>query len=183
MTPDELLLTRRSVRRYSQTPVPVATLRQIVDVARYAPSGGNAQKWDVILAHEPETVAKVFPTLGWLPVTGAPPEGARPTAYAVVAAEGKPNEANCSSLVVYLLLAAHARGVGTCWFGSIDRKELAEALGLPEGYGIAFVVSFGYPDERIEPYDSDETTAVSMEDGVLRVPKRTLGSVLHENGF
>ena len=77
MTPDELLLTRRSVRRYSQTPVPVATLRQIVDVARYAPSGGNAQKWDVILAHEPETVAKVFPTLGWLPVTGAPPEGAQ----------------------------------------------------------------------------------------------------------
>ncbi|MDP6439572.1 MAG: nitroreductase family protein, partial [Candidatus Brocadiia bacterium] len=134
MTPDELLLTRRSVRRYSQTPVPVETLREIVDVARYAPSGGNAQKWDVILAHEPETVAKVFPTLGWLPVTGAPPEGARPTAYAVVAAEGKPNEANCSSLVVYLLLAAHARGMGTCWFGSIDRKELAEAFGFPEGY-------------------------------------------------
>ena len=183
MTPDELLLTRRSVRRYSQTPVPVETLRQIVDVARYAPSGGNTQKWEVILAHEPEVVAKVFDTLGWLAVMGAPPEGARPTAYAVVAAEGEPNTANCSSLVAYLLLAAHARGVGTCWFGSIDRRELAEALGVPEGCGIAFVVSLGYPDERLEPYDSDETTAVSVEEGVVRVPKRTLGSVLHENRF
>lgn len=183
MTPDELLLTRRSVRRYSQDPVPADVLRQIVNVARYAPSGGNAQRWDVVLVHDPQLVARVFPTLGWLKPIDAPPEGRRPTAYAVVISAGDPRPADCAGLVSYILLAAHARGVGTCWFGSVRAAELAAVLGLPDGCRITFVVSMGYPDERIEPYDSDEATAVTIEDGVVRVPKRTLNSVMHENGW
>ena len=54
---------------------------------------------------------------------------------------------------------------------------------MPEHYKIAFVVSLGYPDEAFEVYDSTETTGVTMEGGVVRVPKRLLGAMLHENTF
>ena len=39
--------TRRSVRAYKPDPVPMETLREIVDLARHAPSGSNIQPWHV----------------------------------------------------------------------------------------------------------------------------------------
>ena len=39
--------TRRSIRAYKSDPVPPETLREIVAVARYAPSGSNIQPWRV----------------------------------------------------------------------------------------------------------------------------------------
>jgi nitroreductase len=39
--------TRRSIRAYKSDPVPPETLREIVAIARYAPSGSNIQPWRV----------------------------------------------------------------------------------------------------------------------------------------
>ncbi len=39
--------TRRSIRAYKADPVPVDTLREIVALARHAPSGSNIQPWRV----------------------------------------------------------------------------------------------------------------------------------------
>lgn len=44
----EALKKRVSVRAFKPDPVPEALLREILDVARYAPSGGNLQPWRVI---------------------------------------------------------------------------------------------------------------------------------------
>lgn len=43
----EAARTRRSIRAYRPTPVPAATLREIVALARHAPSGSNIQPWRV----------------------------------------------------------------------------------------------------------------------------------------
>ena len=48
MTVTEALKARTSIREFLSTPVPEATLREILDVARWAPSGGNLQPWKVI---------------------------------------------------------------------------------------------------------------------------------------
>jgi len=183
MDAEQCLRMRRSVRRYSQRRIPVETLREIVEVARFAPSGGNRQGWEMVLVYEPAVVAQVFETLSWLPAVGAPPQGQRPVAYVVVVCPGKAVVADCASLVCYVLLAAWARGVGTCWFGSIDRGRLAEILSIPDGYSIPFVVSLGYPDEKLEAFDSDSETQVTVRGGVVRVPKLTLDRILHENSF
>lgn len=47
LTVDEALRKRRSIRAFTDTPVSNAELRDILDVARYAPSGGNLQPWHV----------------------------------------------------------------------------------------------------------------------------------------
>jgi len=182
MEADALLKSRRSVRRYRPEPIPLETLREIADTARYAPSAGNRQPCEIIIVHEPALVERVFSTLAWLPAVGAPPEGQRPAAYFVIVNKGEPKVTDCASLVVYALLAAHARGIGTCWFGSVARAELAQILRLPADYSIAFVVSLGYPDERFEVYDSEQRS-VTVRDGVVRVPKRPLEAMVHENTF
>jgi nitroreductase len=44
---DEAIRSRRSVRGFLSTPVPVETIREILTVASYAPSGSNIQPWKV----------------------------------------------------------------------------------------------------------------------------------------
>ncbi len=44
---DEAILSRRSVRAFLPTPVPEATIRDILEVAARAPSGTNMQPWKV----------------------------------------------------------------------------------------------------------------------------------------
>lgn len=48
MNVTEALKTRISIRAFKPDPVPETLLRDILDVARFAPSGGNLQPWKVI---------------------------------------------------------------------------------------------------------------------------------------
>jgi nitrobenzene nitroreductase len=42
---DEVIRARRAVRRYLPRPVPAAMVRDVLEVARHAPSGSNIQPW------------------------------------------------------------------------------------------------------------------------------------------
>ena len=44
---DAAIVTRRSIRAFLPTPVPRATIEEILRVASYAPSGTNTQPWQV----------------------------------------------------------------------------------------------------------------------------------------
>lgn len=48
MNVNEAIKGRISVRAFTAAPLPEAVLREILEVARYAPSGGNIQPWRVI---------------------------------------------------------------------------------------------------------------------------------------
>jgi len=48
MTVTDALRARTSIREFLPTPLPEAIVREILDVARWAPSGGNLQPWKVI---------------------------------------------------------------------------------------------------------------------------------------
>src|SRR4030042_7084691 len=54
----EAIRTRRSVRCFKPYPIPRKVLRELLDVSRWAPSGGNVQPWhfDVLAG---ELLAKV----------------------------------------------------------------------------------------------------------------------------
>ena len=54
MNVSEAVASRMSCRAFLDTPVPGATVREILDAARRTPSGGNLQSWWVYaLAGEP----------------------------------------------------------------------------------------------------------------------------------
>lgn len=48
MTVTEAVRRRRSIRAFLPTPVSEATLREVLDTARWTPSGSNIQAWKVI---------------------------------------------------------------------------------------------------------------------------------------
>jgi nitroreductase len=59
MNVTEAIKSRISTRAFRPDPIPEALVREIVDVARYAPSGGNMQPWKVIAVAGPERDAVV----------------------------------------------------------------------------------------------------------------------------
>ena len=52
---EEAMRTTFSAREFTADPLPDATLAEILDRARFAPSGGNRQGWKVIVVRDPAT--------------------------------------------------------------------------------------------------------------------------------
>ena len=50
----QTLRTTAAIREFEDEPVDDATIRRILDTARFAPNGGNAQSWHVVVLHDPE---------------------------------------------------------------------------------------------------------------------------------
>ena len=48
------IITRHSVRSYRKEPVPAQLLEQMIDAARYAPSGRNEQPWEFVVVKDLE---------------------------------------------------------------------------------------------------------------------------------
>lgn len=61
LTPDELLTTTRAVRKRLDLtrPVPLPLVRECLEIALQAPSGGNRQRWQWIVVTDPETRATI----------------------------------------------------------------------------------------------------------------------------
>ena len=64
MTVTEAVRQRRSIRAFLPTPVPEAVLREVLDAARWAPSGSNIQAWKIVAVAGEERDAVVRMALG-----------------------------------------------------------------------------------------------------------------------
>ena len=173
-----LLLARRSIRRYKKTPVSRKLLTELVDVARYAPTGSNKQQvwWTVI--SKPEEVRRMgamvidfikimLPltpdeaqvrrfqriVLAWENGRDRIMRGAPHLMVAHSPAEVAFPAADCAIALTYLELYAFARGLGTCWAGYFTgaanvHEPLVRALDLPPGHQCQGAVMLGYPQYR-----------------------------------
>lgn len=178
------LLSRRTIRRYCQEEIVSEDIGDIVKAGAMASSAGNRQPWRFIAVTERLTVEAVTDTLVWL--EGEPGAGERPVAHVVVLIpKGSPwaVEADAAAAIQNMLLAAWDKGIGGCWFGSINREEMAALLDIPEKWHIYSSVSLGYPAEKPRLVESLETRVRRSEDGVLTVPKLPLDAYLDFNGF
>src|SRR5687767_15104067 len=63
----DVMRTTPAVREFTDEPVPDEVLHQILDVARFAPSGGNRQGWHVVVLKDPEVRRQIrdLYVLGW----------------------------------------------------------------------------------------------------------------------
>ena len=55
----ELLKTRRSIRKFKPDPVPKEQVEMILEAARWAPSGDNAQPWRFVVVTDPEKIRRL----------------------------------------------------------------------------------------------------------------------------
>jgi len=148
----EAILTRRSIRKYTNKPVPPDLVRELLKAAMYAPSAGNAQPWHFVVLNRRDTLdklAEIHPHA----------QMAKQAPLAILVCcdldlEKHPGNwiADCSAATQNLLLAAHEKGLGGVWCGVYPNEERIAAFrktfGLPERVVPLSLNVLGYPDEK-----------------------------------
>jgi nitroreductase len=152
----EVIRDRRSIRKYKSTPVSKEDIEYVLEAARLAPSWGNRQCWRYIVVDDEELRRRIT-MRGWAAEAPVVIVGcADPTKAGDKA--GKPYYMlDMGISMEHLILAAHDRGLGTCWLGGqFDEEIVREALGVPNIHRVVALTPLGYPDE--EPNAKDRKT-------------------------
>ena len=184
----DLVRRTRTIRRFAQSDrIPLATLRELTDLARLSASGGNNQPLKFILLHEEADGERLFPLVAWagaLKDWDGPVEGERPAAYIILLLDKSIAQSpgvNHGIAAQSIALGACEKGIGCCMMGSIQRPKIKEAFHIPEAYDVLLVLALGAPAESvvIDPLPEDGVTNYWRdENGVHHVPKRSLDELI-----
>jgi nitroreductase len=184
----ELILKNRSYRRFHQeVAVSLETLRELVGLARLAPSGSNLQPLKYYLSNEATKNDLIFQHLAWagyLKEWPGPSEGERPSAYLIVLGDTSISPTfGCDHGIAAqtIMLGAAEKGLGGCIIGSIQRDALRKALSILPRYEILLVLALGKPKEivQIEPVSAEGSIKYWRDDQAIHhVPKRSLNEIL-----
>jgi nitroreductase len=187
----DLILGRRTIRRFEQDPVSKGHLETIVNAGRLAPSAANLQPLEFVAVDGGDLKPRLFSCLKWaayIAPAGNPPPGLEPAAYIVTlvntAVRVDMFEYDVGAAVQNMTLAAMSLGYGSCWLLSIDRDRIRDILGVPQEYRVDSVLALGRPAE--DPVAEDMTDSCRYwkdVEGRLHVPKRRFRDIFHENGF
>lgn len=154
----EDLLTRRSVRKYSDRPVEDEKLDKVLTAGLYAPTGMNNQLPVLVAVRDKETRDKLSRmNAAVMGASGDPFYGA-PCVIVVLSDPERMTWVEDGSLVLgNLMNAAHSLGLGSCWihrakecFDTPEGKELLRAWGVPENYRGVGNCILGYAAEEPE---------------------------------
>ena len=152
----EDLLTRRSVRKYTDRQVEDEKLDKVLEAGLYAPTGMNNQAPILVAVRDKETRDKLSRmNAAVMGASGDPFYGA-PCVIVVLTDPERMTWVEDGSLVLgNLMNAAHSLGLGSCWihrakecFDTPEGKELLKAWGVPENYRGVGNCILGYAAEE-----------------------------------
>ena len=164
------LLNRRSVRKYTEKPVPDELLDQVLEAGLYAPTGMNTQNIYMVAVRDKETRDLMMKLNAAVMGRDSDPFYGAPCVIVVLGdADGYPVVENGSLVLGNLMNAAHAVGLGSCWihrakqtFETEEGKALLRAWGLPENLvGIGNCI-LGYAEEVPEARPRKEGRIVKV---------------------
>lgn len=188
MTVYEAVKERHTIRKFKQEQVAQADLLQIVDCARLAPYGANAQPLKYAIVTDEEKRRTMYPLVkyagflrDWDPVFEE-----CPPAFIVICNDTsvKPTDrSECDSglAMASMCLGAQELGYGSVCLGAINRTEIKKVLGLAAQYDVTYLLGVGRPAQTGEAFDfAGDLKYYFDENGNVHVPKRTMKEVLIE---
>jgi len=164
----DIIFSRRSIRKYKDTPVPREILETLLRAAMAAPSATNAQPWEFVVVTNPETLAKLRSGLPFAKMNA-------PAVICVLGSERMQKSKigsrfwvqDCSAATENILLTAVALGLGSVWVGvhpiTLFTNHVKRTLNLPDGVTPLNLIFLGYPDEKKEPRTQYEEKRVQWE--------------------
>jgi len=184
----EVILSRRSIRRFKQKSIPLEILKKLVNAARLAPSAANLQPLEYFIVNDKNLCSQIFETISWagyIKPKWTPSPHERPVAYIVMLIKNAENKwylRDVSIASENILIAAEGEGIGCCILCNIDRDKIRQILKIPEKIIIDSIIALGYKDEKsvIEDF-KDNVEYWRDENNIMHVPKRKLEDVMHIN--
>lgn len=161
---EQVILKRRSIRKFLDKPVEREKINACLEAARLAPSACNSQPWHYIVIDDPKVKAAfcneafcgVYNMTRWAEKA--------PVLVAVVSDRGNFTSRignffrNTEFFLVdqgisgeHFVLRAHDLGLGTCWIGWLNSDKAARFFNLPKSKKIEHLFAVGYPAETPDP--------------------------------
>jgi nitroreductase len=173
---EELIIKRRSIRKFKKDAVPDKLIRKILEACRWAPSAGNSQPWHIIVITDNDVKTRIAETCTkysrehWKKF---PPDRARylaarggtwdksymkdiPVLLAVTYKSEKRfrNELALGSTwiaVENMMLAITNDGLASCIYTFLNRTEenkIVKILQVPHTHRIACILQVGYAEAQ-----------------------------------
>ena len=163
----DIILKRRSIRKYKNDPIPEDKLDLILQAGLLAPTSKNRKPCEFVVVRNREVLDK----LSKAKTGGAEMLAGCNTAVVVIADSEKADTwiEDSSIALTYMDLMAAEQGIGSCWCqihlrfcadGRDAESVVRGILSLPEKYRIVGILSLGIPDCATVPHtlaDADFT--------------------------
>jgi nitroreductase len=163
------IFSRRSIRTYSDKPIPDGVIKELLNAAMAAPSAVGKDPWRFIVIKQKETlltVAEALPNGKMLGDAGA-------GIIVLGDLEATHREEigyllqDCSAAIENLLIAASILGLGACWLGVYPVEDrithLKKVFSLPDTIVPVSAIALGYPEEEKPPRTRFEKSYVHHE--------------------
>jgi nitroreductase len=146
----DLILSRRSIRRYENKDISEEVLRQILEAGRQAPSAANRQPIRFVIVKDHDILKNLCDNLINRFVKYAP--------VAIVGCAdikslltGKWAVVDATIAMQNMVIAAWTLGIGSCWIGACNEEKVKELLKTPDKWKVVALVTLGYPAEQPKP--------------------------------
>lgn len=150
------ILTRRSVREFTDKPIPKTLLDVIVQTGIYAPSGHNMQTWQFTVMQEQDQIQNLKEAMGRVAKEKRVHfYGFNNPVVMVLVSNDRRNadgiqDSSCAAQNI--MLAAHSFGVGSVWINALmticDEPEIRALLrgyGIPDTHIVWAAIAMGWP--------------------------------------
>jgi len=143
----DAIKNRHSVRSYLSDDVPREKLNRILEAGRLAPSAGNIQPWHFIIVTDGKLRKKLskgryakFLVESPIVIVGCGDRRASPNWHVV----------DTTIALQNMVLTATSEGLGTCWIGSFNEKQVKKILSIPERYRVVALLALGYSSNKTD---------------------------------
>jgi len=144
----EAIRMRRSIRKFKDRRVSLDLIWEIIDYARWAPSSKNRQPWEFIVTFDKKKIDFISKAKGQEWICEVP---------AIILIISDPNKSpvyhdiDTAMAVQNISLAALEYGLGTCWIGIYENKEVKRLFKIPDNLILVGALAIGYPAETPAP--------------------------------
>lgn len=157
----QLILQRRSIRRFLDKPVEREKILACIEAARLAPSAENVQPWRFLIIDEPELREKLSKGV-FSGIYSISKFASKAPVLILILAKldvianriGKQIQGIHFYLIdigiagEHFVLQAEELGLGSCWIGWFNARKTRKILKIPRKYKIVSLLALGYFDKR-----------------------------------
>ncbi len=163
----QAILSRRSIRKYRDDPIPDLVVNEILRAAMSAPSAGNEQPWHFVVIRDRGTLDRI-------PDVHPHARMLKEAPVAILICGDLELEKHkgfwvqdCSAATENLLIAAQSKGLGAVWLGIYPREDrvagLRRMLDIPKSVIPFSLVPLGHPAEEKQKDDRFNIDRIHLE--------------------
>lgn len=189
---EDVIYSRRSIRRFKETSIDIQILTKIAQCGALYPSRGNKQPLEFLVINELCSSELVFENILWGSKISSykvfSDKNYAPKAYIVVLVNEQimplGYEYEVGAAVENILLCATAYELGSVWIKSINKVNISKHFNLPSHIKIDSVIALGYPAHKSSVIEfEDDPTTVLDTDCNLYVPKKSFSDIINYNSY